>query len=101
MVVSIIVTGEHVIYVPVCVCGLFRVLYLFSFFYNIMIRNSPASSRKRIVCADFVRVHLPLVLPITVSSSLMRLMDRQISPQQFSVFLTSKLAEVTTYSPCN
>jgi len=65
-----------------------------------MIRSSPACWRKRIVCGDFVRVNLSLVmLPITVSSSLMRLMDCQISPLQFSVFWTSKLAEVTTYSP--
>ena len=54
---------------------------------NINIRSSPACWRKRIVCGDFVRVNLSLVmLPITVSSSLMRLMDCQISPLQFSVF---------------
>lgn len=65
-------------------CGLFRVLYLFQL-YNIMIHSSP--SIKKVVFEDFVRVHLPLVMvPVTVSSSLTRLMDRQICPQQFSVF---------------
>jgi hypothetical protein len=50
-----------------------------------MIHSSP--SIKKVVFEDFVRVHLPLVMvPVTVSSSLTRLVDRQICPQQFSVF---------------